>query len=134
MYKNPLMAIGLLSIVMQLVSCSGKVELANVDLENWKNDRNGCLGYRIQDLEDFREVKNDLLGKNNQALIKTFGRPDKVELADRSQTFFIYFLEPGPDCPNLEKTDDPLKAIFRLNAYSRVSEVTISTLEPGRLK
>jgi hypothetical protein len=134
MYKNPLMAIGLLFFVVQLVSCSGKVELANVDLENWKNDRNGCLGLRMDDLEDFREVKNELLGKNNQALIKTFGRPDKVELADRSQTFFIYFLEPGPDCPNPEKTKDPLKAIFRLNAYSRVSEVTISTLEPGRLR
>lgn len=128
------MAIGLLFIVIQLISCSGKVELANIDLENWKNDRNGCLGLRLNDLEEFREIKNDLLGKDNQALIKTFGRPDKVELADRSQTFFIYFLEPGPDCQNVEKKEDPLKAIFRLNAYSRVSEATISTLEPGRLR
>lgn len=128
------MAIGLLFIVIQLVSCSGKVELENIDLENWKNDRNGCLGLRLNDLEEFREIKNDLLGKDNQALIKTFGRPDKVELADRSQTFFIYFLEPGPDCQNVEKKEDPLKAIFRLNAYSRVSEATISTLEPGRLR
>ena len=128
------MAIGLLFIVIQLISCSGKVDLENIDLENWKNDRNGCLGLRMNDLEDFREIKNDLLGKDNQALIKTFGRPDKVELADRSQTFFIYFLEPGPDCQNVEKKEDPLKAIFRLNAYSRVSEATISTLEPGRLR
>ena len=128
------MAIGLLFIVIQLISCSGKVDLENIDLENWKNDRNGCLGLRMNDLEDFREIKNDLLGKDNQALIKTFGRPDKVELADRSQTFFIYFLEPGPDCQDVEKKEDPLKAIFRLNAYSRVSEATISTLEPGRLR
>ncbi|WP_373496837.1 hypothetical protein [Aquiflexum sp.] len=134
MYKNPLKAIGLLIIVIQLFSCSRKVELANIDLENWKNDRNGCLGLRMDDLEDFRAIKNDLLGKDNQALIKTFGRPDKVELADRSQSFFIYFLEPGPSCINKDKSGEPLKAIFRLNAISRVSEVTISKLEPGNLR
>lgn len=133
MYKN-IFAVGLLFIVIQLISCSSKVELENIDQEKWKIDRDGCLGSRLEHLEDLREIKNDFLGKDNQTLIKTFGRPDKVELADRSQTFFIYFLEPGPDCPSLEKKDDPLKAIFRLNAYSRVSEVTISTLEPGNLK
>jgi len=134
MYKNSLLAIGFLLMVIQLVSCSKKVELANIDLENWKHDRNGCLGLRINDLEEFRVIKNDLLGKDNQALIKTFGRPDKVELTDRSQSFFIYFLEPGPSCLTEDSKDEPLKAIFRLNAISRISEVTISTLEPGKLR
>ena len=113
MHKTPFFVIALMLTLMQLVSCSGKVELANIDLENWKNDRNGCLGLRLEDLEEFREIKNDLLGKDNQALIKTFGRPDKVELADRSQTFFIYFLEAGPACINEDKKKN-LKAIFRL--------------------
>jgi hypothetical protein len=134
MYKNPFLTVGLLFFVILWVSCSGKVELANIDLENWKNDRNGCLGLRLNDLEEFREIKNELLEKDNQALIKTFGRPDKVELTDRSQSFFIYFLEPGPSCITEDKKEEPLKAIFRLNAISRVSEVTISTLEPGNLR
>ncbi|RPA69190.1 hypothetical protein EF405_05130 [Cyclobacteriaceae bacterium YHN15] len=111
-------------------ACSSKIEVKGVDLDNWKKDRNGCIGLRFQDLENFKTVKNDLLGKDNQALIKTFGRPDKVELANRSQTFFIYFIEPGPDCETEEKPEEPLKVIFRLNAISRVSEVTISTLDP----
>jgi hypothetical protein len=134
MYKSAFFSIGLQFLIIAMISCSGKVELEKIDQEEWKNDRGGCLGSRLENLEDLREIKNDFLGKDNQTLIKTFGRPDKVELADRSQTFFIYFLEPGPDCPNTEKTKDPLKAIFRLNAYSRVSEVTISTLEPGNLR
>ncbi|WP_228780042.1 hypothetical protein [Aquiflexum lacus] len=134
MYKNTFVILGLLFLIIAMISCSGKVELENIDQEKWKNDRDGCLGSRLENLEDLREIKNDFLGKDNQALIKTFGRPDKVELADRSQTFFIYFLEPGPECQNVEKKEDPLKAIFRLNAYSRVSEVTISTLEPGNLR
>lgn len=113
-----------------LFSCSSKIELEHIDLDSWKKDRNGCLGLRMLDLEDFKSAKDDLLGKDNQALIKTFGRPDKVELADRSQTFFIYYFEGGPSCGNSENKDDALKAIFRLNAISRVSEVTVSTLNP----
>jgi hypothetical protein len=121
---------GFILILFFFYACSSKIEVVGVDLDNWKKDRNGCIGLRLQDLENFKTVKNDLLGKDNQALIKTFGRPDKVELANRSQTFFIYFIEPGPDCETEEKSGEPLKVIFRLNAISRVSEVTISTLDP----
>lgn len=110
--------------------CSQKVELEGVEIVEWKKDRNGCLGFRLNEIEQFRNVKNEFLGKNNQALIKTFGRPDKVELADRSQTFFIYFIEPGPECNSKIENESPLKVIFRLNAISKVSEVTISTLDP----
>lgn len=112
------------------MQCSSKVKIEGLDLELWKQDRNGCLGLRAKDLEAFREVKNEFLAKDNQALIKTFGRPDKVELADRSQTFFIYFIEPAPACEGTESVHTPLMVIFRLNAISRVSEVTISNLAP----
>ena len=88
------------------------------------------MGLRLEEIDQFREVKNEFLGKNNQALIKTFGRPDKVELAERSQSFFIYFIESGPECNSKVENSQPLKVIFRLNAISRVSEITISTLDP----
>lgn len=131
MLKNFIIkSFGLILTLFFFSACSSKVEVKGVDLDNWKKDRNGCIGLRLLDLENFKTVKNDLLGKDNQALIKTFGRPDKVELANRSQTFFIYFMEPGPDCKTEEKIGEPLKVIFRLNAISRVSEVTISTLDP----
>ncbi|MDX5478566.1 hypothetical protein [Fontibacter flavus] len=130
MLKNKILSIGFSLFLITMAACSQKVELVGVDLDKWKEDRNGCLGLRIHEIENFRSVKNDLLGKNNQAIIKTFGRPDKVELEDRSQTFFIYFIEAGPDCPTAEKKEEPLKVILRLNAISKVSEVTISTLNP----
>jgi hypothetical protein len=130
MFKNHIISLGFILIVFFVLACSSKVDVKGVDLDNWKKDRNGCLGLRNNDLENFRDVKNELLGKDNQALIKTFGRPDKVELANRSQTFFIYFIEAGPGCEGESKHDEALKVIFRLNAISRVSEVTISTLNP----
>ncbi|MCH6200793.1 hypothetical protein MMU07_14505 [Aquiflexum sp. LQ15W] len=131
MYKSFILALGILSFSTLFFSCSGKVDLKNVNLENWKNDRDGCIGLRMQELEAFRVVKNDLLGKDNQSIIKTFGRPDKVELTDRSQSFFMYFIDPAPSCDNFDASaEQPMKVMLRMNAYSRVSEVVISRLDP----
>lgn len=131
MRKVSLLVFGIISFAILFSACSGKVDLKNVNLENWKKDRDGCTGLRMQELEAFRVVKNDLLGKDNQSIIKTFGRPDKVELTDRSQSFFIYFIDPSPSCSNVDPNDElPMKVMLRMNAYSRVSEVVISRLDP----
>lgn len=84
----------------------------------------------MQDLEEFEAIKHTFLGADNQALIKTFGRPDRVDLQDKSQSFFFYFLEPSKECAGVEMEKEPLRVLFRLNAISKVSEVTITTLNP----
>ncbi|WP_057936528.1 hypothetical protein [Algoriphagus resistens] len=111
-------------------SCSSKRDTGSMNMENWKSDRNGCKGLRIQDLEELERLKHSYLGVDNQALIKTFGRPDRVELVDKSQTFFFYFLEPSDNCDGVEIEKEPLRVLFRLNAISKVSEVTITTQNP----
>ncbi|ERM82605.1 hypothetical protein P872_04640 [Rhodonellum psychrophilum GCM71 = DSM 17998] len=118
------------ALIFQFTSCTSKVEAGKINIENWKNDRYGCKGLRIQDIEEFRKIKNDFLGINNQELIKTFGRPDRVELFDKSQSFFYYFLEPSNECTGVENEKEPLKVLFRMNAISKVSEVTITNLNP----
>jgi hypothetical protein len=131
MRKVSILVFGIVSFAIFYSACSSKVDLNNVNLENWKEDRDGCIGLRQQELEAFRVVKNDLLGKDNQSIIKTFGRPDKVELTDRSQSFFIYFIDPAPSCTNFDAdAEQPMKVMLRMNAYSRVSEVVISRLDP----
>ncbi len=106
------------------------MDAGDVNIVNWKSDRYGCKGLRIQDLEAFREIKNTFLGADNQAIIKTFGRPDRVELVDKSQSFFFYFLEPSINCDGVEIEKEPLRILFRMNAVSKVSEVTITNLNP----
>ena len=113
-----------------IAACSGPLDTGNINIENWKNDRYGCSGLRIQDLDELEKIKNSFLGANNQELIKTFGRPDRVELVDKSQSFFFYFLEPSNACEGVEIEKEPLKVLFRMNAISKVSEVTITTLNP----
>jgi hypothetical protein len=127
--KN-LILVFVLSLFVWISSCSSAVEAGKINLENWKSDRYGCKGLRLQDMEEFRTIKNQFLGIDNQALIKTFGRPDRVELVDKSQSFFFYFLEPSSDCTGVEQKKEPLRVLFRMNALSKVSEVTITDQNP----
>ncbi|MCS5489599.1 hypothetical protein [Algoriphagus limi] len=120
----------LMVISFATFSCSQKLDAGAINLENWKADRDGCKGLRLQDLNEIENVKNNFLGASNQALIKTFGRPDRVELVDKSQSFFFYYLEPSSDCEGIESEKEPLKVLFRMNALSKVSEVTITDLNP----
>ncbi len=117
-------------ILLFLSGCSGALDAGNINIENWKSDRYGCKGLRIQDLEEIRRIKNTFLGASNQSIIKTLGRPDRVELVDKSQSFFFYFLEPSEQCEGVEIEKEPLKVLFRMNAISKVSEVTITDLNP----
>ena len=127
--KHLLYSLFLISI-LTISACSGPMDAGKINLENWKADRYGCKGLRMQDLEELKAIKNNFLGADNQAIIKTFGRPDRVELLDKSQSFFFYFLEPSDDCEGVKTEKEPLKVLFRMNALSKVSEVTITTLNP----
>ncbi|GAB2610879.1 hypothetical protein GCM10026987_05780 [Belliella aquatica] len=122
--------LALIAFSLLLNSCTGKLEVGNIDLVNWKNDRYGCNGLRIQQLDEIQKMKNDFLGANNQELIKTFGRPDRVILVDKSQSYFYYFLDPSEQCDNHDTETSPLKVMFRMNAINKVSEVNISRLDP----
>jgi hypothetical protein len=117
-------------IFLTLFSCSEKLDTGKMNIENWKADRYGCQGLRIQDLEELQKIKNSFLGANNQSIIMTFGRPDRVELMDKSQSFFFYFLEPSNGCESVKTEKEPLRVLFRMNAVNKVSEVNITTLNP----
>ena len=117
-------------IFLTLFACSEKLDTGKMNIENWKADRYGCKGLRIQDLEELQKIKNSFLGANNQSIIMTFGRPDRVELMDKSQSFFFYFLEPSNGCESIKTEKEPLRVLFRMNAVNKVSEVNITTLNP----
>lgn len=127
--RLPLISLSIIGLLF-LGACSSKLDSGNINIENWKNDRYGCKGLRIQDLDEIERIKNTFLGASNQAIIKTLGRPDRVELVDKSQSFFFYFLEPSNKCEGVEIEKEPLKVLFRMNAISKVSEVNVTTLNP----
>jgi hypothetical protein len=123
--QNSIIKVLFIAIFSIIMSCSSKFDTGSINIEDWKNDRYGCKGLRLKEVDELKRLRNTFLGKNNQALIKTFGRPDRVELVDKSQSYFYYFLEPSENCDEKIRKEQPMKITFRLNAISKVSEVTI---------
>lgn len=113
-----------LSLLIILLGCGKSLPaLDNVNLADWKADRNGCLGKRAPMEEAFRKQKSSLLALNETQVVTLLGRPDRNELYKRNQKFYYYFITPSPDCRLPGGRE--VKLAIRFNAMGLVKEVTI---------
>jgi hypothetical protein len=111
-----------------LASCGAPVTLEGFDLDTWQHDKFGCKGNRAKQWADFESiVKPELLkGLREMQVKELLGLPDQIEVAERGQKFYIYFLEPGQQC---KTTDNQARRVrLRFNALSQVNEVTLVDL------
>ena len=97
--------------------------LEGIDLEKWKDDKNGCAGYRQSVEEPLQKELSQLKGLSEMDIFSLLGKPDQNELYKRNQKFYSYFVTPGPSCP----TPDSLsrKLILRFNAMGYAQAVSI---------
>lgn len=106
-----------------MASCTKKADLGDFNQEQWKNDPNGCLGERAQMVDDIREAKSKLLGLYQKSIIKVLGRPEQEELYKRSQTYYIYAIDPSKECS--EPDADPRFLRIRFTSLGIANEVNI---------
>lgn len=116
----------LLSFVLCLLlfSCGKAIpELKDIDLSEWKNDSNGCNGYRSSTQTSLQTQRDVLLGLDEMQLVSLLGRPDEQELYKRNQKFYYYHLTASSLC------DPPVsisqRLIIRFNAVGLAKEVII---------
>lgn len=91
----------LLILLMLHGSCGGKrkeKKLEKFDSLAWKTDRDGCSGVRASMKENLLKSKYTMRGLTTKEVLDLMGYPDAEELADRNQKYYIYFIEPGPEC------------------------------------
>ena len=98
----------------------------NVDLDKWKNDKNGCKGERLKMFKLFDAQKDKLKGLSEDEILKLLGRPDRNELYKRSQKFYEYFIEPGPVCRN--DSSDLILSV-RFNAVGLAKEISVVAID-----
>jgi len=109
-----------------LSSCANAPEIKGFSSEQWKSDREGCKGLRVQYADLILESKDQLLGKGEQLILNLMGRPDKNELYRRQQKFYIYYIQPGPKCTAQPAQTDSAKYLsLKFNATGIVNEVFI---------
>ena len=119
MYK-PIYA---LLIFMMFLGCTKKADLGDFDQERWKNDSNGCKGERAQMVDEIRVAKPKILGLYQKSVIKVLGRPEQEELYKRSQTYYIYAIDPSKDCD--QPNADPRFLRIRFTSLGIANEVNI---------
>jgi hypothetical protein len=113
-----------LSVFLIIYGCSKPLPvLENVNLTDWKADRNGCMGKRAPMEQAIQSQKEKLLALSETQVIALLGMPDQNELYKRNQKFFYYFITASPACQTPAKRE--LKLAIRFNAVGLVNEVTL---------
>jgi hypothetical protein len=111
-------------LILLCVSCDKPMPtLEGLDLERWKEDKNGCQNLRTKMRTSIDQEKNKLLSLDQLQIVALLGNPDRNELSKRNQKFFYYFLEPAPSC-NAGDSGAARLAI-RFNAMGLAKEVAI---------
>ncbi len=116
----------LLSSLLICVACSKPApELADFNLDTWKDDLKGCKGNRVQYLKPLDAQRDKLKGLSERDLIKVLGRPDRNDLSQRHEKYYSYFIEPAPEC----KGDSATTILeIRFNATGVSKEVAITAI------
>jgi len=118
----------LLIILLLIFSCTKPTEIENFDSSTWKIDKNGCQQKRIKMISRLQEVQFELNGMKEASIKSVLGKPDKTELYERGQRFFIYDITPDPECIENYQGEE-IDLILRLNALGIVSEANIQAYE-----
>jgi len=117
-------------IFLTLSACNQKSKkiskLQDFDSELWIQDKNGCKGDRLGLKNKILSLKYNMRGLKTSDIESYLGSPDAQELYDRSQRYYIYFLEPGPKCN--AATSNPQALFVRFSAVGIANEFTIKPL------
>ena len=101
-------------------------KLQEFDSEIWIKDKNGCGGKRSNLKNDLLALKHNMRGLKVGEIEDLLGNPDAQELYDRSQRYYIYFIEPGPKCD--VSNENPQALFVRFSAVGIANEFTIRPL------
>jgi hypothetical protein len=113
----------LLLLLSLLSSCTGSTNNLGFNDQEWIDDKLACKGIRAEKKEAFEAAKEEMMGLSESELLNALGKPDKRELHKRGQKFYIYYLLPGGQCPDV--TEKPgLLARIRFSALNMVNEIS----------
>jgi hypothetical protein len=111
-------------MLLAVAGCNRPVSIEGFDSGSWKSDQNGCNEDRLKQYKVLLNNQDDLLGLNSKQIIKKLGMPERNELYQRNQKFFIYNITPAPVC-DLEYDKKALFLFIRFNAVGLSQEVFV---------
>ncbi len=119
MWSRPRYSLFFLTLL--LLSCGKEMPtLQGVNIEKWKADKNGCLGYRQSIKASLASEISKLKGLAEMDVIRLLGKPDQNELYKRNQKFYSYFISPGPSCITADSASQKLVLRFNAMGYAQL--------------
>ncbi len=112
----------LVTVLFSISACHTEVDIANFDEAAFRSDPNGCLGVRSAMKDTLFAADTHFKRLTQEEIYATLGKPDRQELATRSQKYFVYYIDPAPECQG-DSTGSPLTLFVRFSAMNRASEV-----------
>ena len=112
----------LIVMLMTFSACHTSVDIDGLDEAAFRADPNGCSGIRSAMKDALFAADTYLKGLTQEEIYATLGKPDRQELATRSQKYFVYYIDPAPECQG-DSTATPLTLFVRFSAMNRASEV-----------
>lgn len=107
-----------------IAACSPQPkDIPGFDEQAFASDANGCSGERMRQKQQLFDIASQLKGLSEDEIAATLGKPDRQDLADRSQQFFIYFIGPSPTCNNASGQQPPLTMFVRFSALGLATEI-----------
>ncbi len=119
-------AVAYISILVGVGACGPAPDkIGKLDLVKWRADQNGCQNIRAKQINDFKAIQQtEIKGRSANELGDLLGNPDRQQLADRNQKYYVYFIGRGPHCTDRTNlTNSPTVAI-RFSAMGIATEVT----------
>lgn len=115
-----------LSFLVGLYACGPTPDkIGNLDLVKWREDQNGCKNIRAKLINDFKAIQQtEIKGKSANEIGGLLGIPDRQQLADRNQKYYIYFIGRGPHCTDRANLMDSPTVAIRFSAMGIATEVT----------
>ena len=107
-----------------LLGCQTLVDIDDFDEAAFQSDPNGCLGVRAAMKDTLFAADTHFKTLTQEEIYATLGKPDRQELATRSQKYFVYYIDPAPNCAEVDSVAaPPLTLYVRFSAMNRASEV-----------
>lgn len=97
--------------------------LDETQTKQWKEDTDGCKGNRAAILPVLEPKLESIKGSDEMDIKRMFGLPDYTDLYKRSEKYYIYYIEPGPDC---EPGANKKVLSVRFSAINKVNEIIIT--------
>ncbi len=110
-----------------LAGCSytDPLEIPGLDTAAFKGDRGGCNGDRERQIGLLKENRDRFLGISENEIFEAIGRYDYQVLDRKNEKVFVYFLEPGPQCEQMQSPTQAESLVLYLNAVKLVKEAVI---------